>query len=84
MTLLTLHGILIVYYDECFAPVAQWIEHLPSKQVAGGSSPSRRVRNDGGCSSAVRVLVCGTRCRGFKSPHPPHGPIAQQDRATVS
>ena len=26
-----------------YAPVAQGIEHLPSKQVAGGSNPSRRV-----------------------------------------
>ena len=30
-----------LYNDASFAPVAQWIEHLPSKQQAGGSNPSR-------------------------------------------
>ena len=28
---------------ENLAPVAQWIEHLPSKQVAAGSIPAGRI-----------------------------------------
>lgn len=27
------------------APIAQWIEHLPSKQRVAGSSPARRANN---------------------------------------
>ena len=53
-----------------YAPVAQGIEHLPSKQVAGGSNPSRRVEMVG-VAQLVRVPVCGTGCRGFESLHPP-------------
>lgn len=28
-----------------FAPIAQWIEHLPSKQVAVGSNPTGRAKD---------------------------------------
>src|SRR5260370_39285840 len=37
------------------APLAQWIEHLPSKQRVGGSNPSRGANSRPVCTQARTV-----------------------------
>lgn len=64
-------------------PVAQWIEHQPSKLRVTGSSPVGRT-NGTPCffsmvivAQLVRAPGCGPGGRGFESPHSPmfFGPI---------
>ena len=55
----------------CIRDRLRWIEQLPSKQWARGSSPFGRTKY-GGCSSVGRAPDCGSGCRGFESHLPPH------------
>jgi hypothetical protein len=57
------------------APVAQGIEHLPSKQGVAGSIPARRANQDERIAVDVAQMArapgCGPGGRGFKSRHSP-------------
>ena len=55
------------------APVAQRIEHLPSKQRVVRSSRTGRTKNFmAGVAQVVRAPGCGPGGRGFKSHFSPH------------
>ena len=57
------------------APVAQWIEQLPSKQWATGSIPVGGASESNiaaGVAQQVRAPGCGPGGRGFKSHFSPH------------
>ena len=58
-----------------YAPIAQGIEQLPSKQWVGGSIPPGRASVYSSMvdvAQLVRAPVCGTGGRGFEPHYPPH------------
>src|SRR5713226_9016962 len=57
-----------------FAPLAQWIEHLPSKQRVGGSNPSRGA-NLKLTDLADRLGACLLAQALVRSLQPPRRPI---------
>ena len=68
--------ILLPAPPKVFAPVAQWIEHRPSKPRVVGSIPTGRASNDSDkymedVAQLVRAPDCDSGGRGFEPRLPP-------------
>lgn len=58
-----------------FAPVAQWIEHLPSKQVVAGSIPAGRRNLPATLQAGIRPMCGGCHFYRAISSMVEHSPL---------